>query len=197
MKTQKKLISANQLNMEELTQELERVKYRKRFNKVFRSTIYSLIIVASISVLVATLWMPVLQIFGSSMSPTLQEGEVVIALKSKDYEHGDIIAFYYNNKVLVKRVIAGPGDWVEIDEDGNVAVNNIPLQEDYVMDKARGDCDIQMPYQVPDSRFFVMGDHRTVSLDSRKAVMGCVAEEQIVGKLQLRIWPLSKIQLIR
>lgn len=191
-----KTFSVHQLNTNALREELEREDYRGRFRKVFMSTIYSLVIVASISVLISTLWMPVLQIFGSSMSPTLNEGEVVISLKSKDYKNGEIIAFYYNNKVLVKRVIAGPGDWVDIDEDGTVYVNNQAVDEDYVTDKSRGECDIEMPYQVPDSRFFVMGDHRTVSLDSRKEVVGCVAEEQIVGKLQLRIWPLSEIDII-
>lgn len=146
------------------------------------------------AVLVATLWLPVLQIYGSSMTPTLEEGDIVVSIKSKTYETGDIVAFYYNNKILIKRVIAGSGDWVDLDEDGTVYVNGEKLDEPYVKDKAFGECDLELPYQVPESRIFVMGDHRSVSVDSRSKAVGCVAEEQIVGKLVFRIWPLTGLQ---
>ena len=177
--------------IEQLEAELQRERYNKRYGRVLRSTIYTLITVAAVAVLVATLWLPVLQIYGSSMAPTLVDGNIVVSLKAGDLKTGDIVAFYYNNKILVKRVIAGPGDWVDIKEDGTVYVNNEELDEPYLTEKAFGDCNIELPYQVPDSRIFVMGDHRSVSVDSRNTAVGCVADEQIVGKLVLRIWPLD------
>lgn len=181
-------------NVAELESELKREKYKNRYWTVFRSTIYILITVAAVAVLVATLWLPVLQIYGSSMTPTLEEGDIVVSIKSKTYETGDIVALYYNNKILIKRVIAGSGDWVDLDEDGTVYVNGEKLDEPYVKDKAFGECDLELPYQVPESRIFVMGDHRSVSVDSRSKAVGCVAEEQIVGKLVCRIWPLTGLQ---
>ena len=176
---------------QELQTELKRVKYRRRYRSVLRSTLYTLITVSAIAVLVATLWLPVLQIYGSSMTPTLQDGEIVFTVKTSSFETGDVISFYYNNKILVKRVIAGPGDWVQIDSQGNVYVNNILLNEPYLTDKALGDCNIELPYQVPDGKVFVMGDHRSTSVDSRNTAVGCVAQEQIVGKILFRVWPLD------
>lgn len=175
----------------ELEQELARERYRIRFRSTLRSTVYALITVAAIAVLVATLLLPVLQIYGSSMTPTLTDGDIVLSLKETDFERQDVIAFYYNNKILVKRVIARAGEWVNIDEEGNVTVDGEPLEEPYVQEKSLGECDIQLPYQVPEGRLFVMGDHRSVSVDSRSSAVGCVAEEQIVGKLIFRIWPIS------
>ena len=172
-------------------QELQRVQRKQRFNRVMRSTIGVILVAAALSVLVATLWMPVLQTYGSSMSPTLQDGEILVSVKSSEFQCGDIIAFYYNNKILIKRVIAGPTDWVEITEDGSVYVNGNLLDEPYILEKAYGDCDITFPYQVPDGRYFVLGDHRSSSSDSRHSTIGCVAAEQIVGKLVFRVWPLS------
>lgn len=177
----------------QLETELNRVKYKRRYQTVLKSTIYTLITVAAISVLVATLWLPVLQIYGNSMMPTLEDGEIVFSVKTSDFETGDVIAFYYNNKILVKRVIAGPGDWVDMDEDGTVYVNGEALEEPYLTERAYGDTDIELPYQVPDGRIFVMGDHRSTSVDSRNTAVGCVAQEQIVGKLILRVWPLNGI----
>lgn len=176
-----------------LESELKRLRYKRRYRSVLKSTIYTLITVAAVAVLVATLWLPVLQIYGGSMEPTLQDGEILFSVKTSDLETGDIIAFYYNNKILVKRVIAGPGDWVNIDEDGTVSVNDVMLDEPYVTDRALGECNIQLPYQVPDERVFVMGDHRTTSVDSRNTAVGCVAQEQIVGKIIFRIWPLENM----
>ena len=178
---------------EQLEAELKREKYKRRYHSVLRSTIYTLITVAAIAVLVATLWLPVLQIYGSSMTPTLQDGEIIFSVKTADLEPGDIVAFYYNNKILVKRVICGPGDWVNIDEDGTVYVNEVRLKEPYLAEKALGDCNIELPYQVPDGEIFVMGDHRSTSVDSRNTAVGCVAQEQIVGKIIFRIWPLNRL----
>lgn len=180
-------------SVEQLEKELARLKYKRRYRNVLKSTVYTLITVAAIAVLVATLWLPVLQIFGSSMTPTLQDGEIVFSLKTADLQQGDVVAFYYNNKILVKRVIAGPGDWVNIDEDGNVYVNEVLLEEPYLEDRALGECDIALPYQVPDGKIFVMGDHRSTSVDSRSTAVGCVAEEQIVGRIIFRVWPLNRI----
>ena len=178
---------------QQLEEELGRTKYRKRYRRVLRSTIYTLITVAAIAVLVATLLMPVLQIYGSSMAPTLADGEIVLTLKTSEFETGDVVAFYYNNKILVKRVIARAGDWVDITPEGDVYVNDELLDEPYLDQKALGDCNIELPYQVPESRVFVMGDHRSISVDSRNTAVGCVAEEQIVGKLVFRVWPLDYI----
>lgn len=176
---------------EQLEQELKQENYKNDYARVIRSTIYILITVAATAVLVAVLLMPVLQIYGKSMAPTLTEGNIAISLKGSEFKTGDIIAFYYNNKILVKRVIASSGDWVDIKEDGTVFVNDKELDEPYVTEKAFGDCNIELPYQVPDSKIFVMGDHRSVSVDSRNSAIGCVAEEQIVGKLVFCVWPLQ------
>lgn len=180
-------------SVEQLEGELQRVRYKRRYRSVLKSTVYTLITVAAIAVLVATLWLPVLQIYGSSMTPTLQDGEILFSLKTNSLEKGDILAFYYNNKILVKRVIANPGDWVDFDEDGTVYVNGEELNEPYLSEKALGDCDLELPYQVPENRVFVMGDHRATSVDSRNTIVGCVAQEQIVGKIIFRIWPLGRL----
>lgn len=180
----------------QLKQELVRVKYKSRYRSVLRSTLYTLITVAAVAILIATLWLPVLQIYGTSMSPTLKDGEVVVTVKTSNFETGDIVSFYYNNKILVKRVIAKAGDWVNIDEDGTVFINDIPLEEPYLIEKAFGDTNIDLPYQVPDGKIFVMGDHRSTSLDSRNTSVGCVSQEQIVGKIVYCIWPLNRLRLV-
>ena len=182
--------------IEQLEAELGREKYRSRFRRVMRNTIYALVTVAAAAVLVATLWMPVLQISGNSMTPTLSGGEVVVSLKGSSFQPGDIVAFYYDNKILVKRVIAGPGDWVDIDEQGTVYVNEQELYEPYLVEKALGDCNIELPYQVPESKIFVMGDHRSVSVDSRNTSLGCVAYDQVVGKLIVRVWPIDAFGMV-
>lgn len=179
--------------IEQVEAERNRLRYKRRYNRTLKSTISILVVVAALAVLVATLWMPVLQIYGSSMDSTLKDGEIVLSVKNSDFNQGDVVSFYYNNKILVKRVIAGPGDWVNIDQDGNVYVNNELLYEPYVIDKALGECDIELPYQVPDGKIFVMGDHRSTSVDSRNNAVGCVGEEQIVGKIIFRVWPLNRI----
>ena len=181
---------------EQLEEELKREKYKHRYRSVLRSTVYTLVIVAAVAVLTATLWLPVLQIYGSSMTPTLQDGEIIFTVKTSKFEPGDVIAFYYNNKILVKRVICGPADWVNIDGDGTVYVNGTELDEPYLTERALGDCNIQLPYQVPDGKVFVMGDHRSTSVDSRNTAVGCVAQEQIVGKIIFRIWPLNRLGVV-
>lgn len=188
MKKQKKQIPS----VEALEAELGRTRHRENYRRVLRSTFFSLVVVAAVAVLVATLWMPVLQIYGSSMTPTLDEGQFVVSVKSSQFETGDLLAFYLGNKLLVKRCIAGPGDWVDIDEAGNVSVNDVPLDEPYLTEKAFGECDIELPYQVPDERWFLMGDHRSTSVDSRNSTVGCASKEQIVGRIIFRVWPLSE-----
>lgn len=182
---------------EQLEGELKRVRYKSRYRSVLRSTIYSLITVAAIAVLIATLWLPVLQVYGNSMTPTLQNGEIIFTVKVSEFEPGDIISFYYNNKILIKRVIARSGEWVNMDADGNVYVNGTLLDEPYLDEKAFGDCNIELPYQVPEGRVFVMGDHRSTSVDSRNSAVGCVAQEQIVGKILFRVWPLEKFGWVK
>ena len=180
-------------DVELLKKELDRVNYKTKYRSVLKSTIFMLVVVAAIAVLVATTWLPVLQIYGSSMTPTLNEGEVVVSVKGSSFEQVDLIAFYYGNKILVKRCIATPGQWVDIDEDGNVYIDGKRLNEPYVKEKAFGDCDIKLPYQVPEDRYFCMGDHRETSVDSRNSSVGCISEEQIIGRIFFRIWPLNDL----
>ena len=177
--------------------ELKRNKYRQDFGKVLRSTIFSLVVVAAVTVLIAMLLLPVLQISGSSMSDTLEDEDIVIALNGRSYKTGDIIAFYFNNQLLVKRVIAGPGQWVNIDPDGTVYVDNEPLDEPYLQEKALGDCDIELPYQVPAEKVFVMGDHRATSVDSRNSGMGCIENKSVAGRIFLRVWPIKAFGLVK
>ncbi|MDY5564036.1 MAG: signal peptidase I [Candidatus Limivicinus sp.] len=191
MRKEKRSQTQQPPTLEQLTAELARENYKRRFGRVLRSTLFTLVVVAAAAVLVATIWMPVLQIYGSSMTPTLNEGEIVVSVKGSDFEPGDLVAFYLGNKILVKRCIAGPGQWVDINENGDVFVDGELLDEPYLTEKALGECDQSFPYQVPESRFFCMGDHRATSVDSRHSAVGCVAEEQIVGKIVFRVWPLS------
>lgn len=196
MRTRKQGVEVSMPSLALLIQERDRVRHNQKYKATLRSTIAVLIVVAAFAVLAATMWMPVLQIYGNSMTPTLNEGEIVLSLKGSGFKTGDVIAFYYNNKILVKRVIAGPGDWVYIDDDGTVFVNGEEIVEPYLQDKALGDTDLEYPYQVPEKRWFVMGDHRSVSMDSRTRAIGPVAEEQIVGKLKARVWPFNKIGVV-
>lgn len=191
-KGEKQQISADDLpTTEQLETELKYEKGKKEHSRFIRNTIFALITVAAVTVLISTLFLQVLQIYGSSMTPTLYEGNIVVSVKGSGFERGDIISFYYNNKILVKRAIAFEGDFVDFDKDGNLYVNNKKLDEPYVSDKSLGECDIELPYQVPSGKIFVLGDHRATSVDSRSTVMGCVSEEQIVGKIWLRVWPLD------
>lgn len=183
--------------VEQLKAELERERYKSRYSRTLRSTVYVLIVIAAVAVLLATLFFPVFRIYGSSMSPTVNEGEIVVSLKGSHFECGDVIVLSFNNKLLVKRVIAGPGQWVDIDIDGNVFVDDVRIEEPYLQEKAYGDCTISLPYQVPDGRYFVMGDNRSTSQDSRSNVVGCIAEEQIVGRAILRVWPINTFGVLK
>ena len=177
----------------ELEAALAHERLNRRKNRAFARAIGVIAVVCAVAVMVAMLLMPVLRIYGDSMAPTLRDGDIVVSVSVADLATGDMVAFYYNNQILVKRVIASSGDWVDISGEGVVTVNGRILDEPYVTDPSMGNCDIELPYQVPESRVFVMGDHRSVSIDSRNTSVGCVADEQIVGKLMLRIWPFAGI----
>ena len=177
---------------EQLLLEAQREGSKRRYIWSLKTTVYAMITVAAVAVLVAVLLLPVLQIYGSSMNPTLYEGDFVISVKGGKMNTGDLMAFYYNNKILVKRVIGQAGQWIDIAEDGTVYVDNVKINEPYLKDKAFGECDIELPYQVPENRVFVMGDNRSVSVDSRSTSIGSIAEEQVVGKIVFRVWPLSE-----
>ena len=183
-------------SIEALEGEMQKVRYRSRLARALRSTIFSLVVVAAAAVIVAMLILPIFQITGTSMTNTLQDGDIVVAVRGSSYDTGDIIAFYYNNTILIKRVIAAPGQWVDIDEEGNVYVDNVLLDEPYVSEKALGDCNITLPYQVPDGRVFVMGDHRATSVDSRNSTVGCISDDMVVGRLILRVWPLLDLSIL-
>ncbi|MDD6098579.1 MAG: signal peptidase I [Oscillospiraceae bacterium] len=177
----------------QLESELKNIRYRKEFRKILMSTVSSLLVVAAIAVLISMLLLPVLRVTGSSMTPTMQNDELIICSKRSNFRSGDIVAFYYNNKILLKRVIGTSGDIIDISEDGTVFVNGQALDEPYVSEKSLGECDIELPYQVPDNRIFVMGDHRSVSVDSRSTSVGCIADEYVIGKVIFRIWPFESL----
>lgn len=173
--------------------ELKRLWRKQNSRRIFRQTIFSLLVVAAAAVLAAMLFFPIFRITGSSMEPTLNAKEIVVCLKSSRFQSGDLVAFYYNNKVLLKRVIGTAGDTIEIDDSGNVFVNGSQLDEPYITKKSLGQCDIDFPYQVPDNRIFVMGDNRETSVDSRTTAVGCIADEYVIGKVFLRVWPLERL----
>ena len=179
--------------MEEVEQEKDRLNNRHRFYKLLRNTTFTLLVVAAASVLIAFLLMPVLRVSGDSMEPTLKDQDVVLLVKTDHFETGELCGFYWQNKLLLKRIIAGPGDMVDIKDDGSVYVNGQELDEPYVTEKSLGDCDMEFPYQVPENKYFVMGDHRSVSIDSRNSVIGCVDKSQMVGKIWIRVWPLKNL----
>ena len=176
--------------------ELKRTRYNARYRRTLRTTIFSLLLVAAAAVIIAVLLLPVLQISSGSMENTLVDGDMVISLNNGKYKTGDIIGFYYNNVVLIKRVIATSGDWVDIAEDGTVTVNGVVLDEPYVEEKALGDCNIKLPYQVPQGKCFVLGDNRIESIDSRNTAVGCISNDVVLGKLLARIWPLKSFKLL-
>lgn len=177
-----------------LKKELTRERYKRRFRRILRSTVNALIVVAAIAALIATLVLPVLQIAGTSMEPSLNDGDIVVLVKTDRLHTGDLCAFYYSNKILIKRIIGVPGDVLWINEDGTVYLNGAELEEPYVSEKSLGECDTDFPYQVPENHYYMMGDHRETSIDSRSSVIGCIAEDQIIGKILFRIWPMTDFQ---
>lgn len=184
------------ISIDQLETALKREQQKKMIIRVIRSSLYILSSVAAVVVLAAILLFPVLKIYGNSMTPTFYEGQIVIARRGSDFKTGDIVAFNYNNQVLIKRVIAKAGDWVDIREDGTVVVNGIVLDEPYVSEKSFGINDLTYPYQIPDKAIFVLGDHRMTSIDSRSRDVGCILVDDVVGRIVLRIWPLNEMKLI-
>lgn len=180
----------------ELESEIKRENYKKKYKKIIKSTFYAVIVVAAVAVLIATLVLPVVQIAGTSMEPTFHEGEIVALVKTSRLKQGDLCAFSYSNKILIKRIIGTPGDYIDIDADGNVFVNGNLLDEPYVINKSIGECDVEFPLQVGEKQYFMLGDQRDTSIDSRSTVIGCVSEDQLVGKIFFRVWPLSDFGFI-
>lgn len=198
MKEQNPKTKVNNLpDVEQLEAELKRVNYNSRFRQLLRSTVYTLIVVAAVAVLVAVLFMPVLRIYGSSMTPTLNEGEIVVSLKTKNIKPGDVVGVYYGSKLLIKRCMALDNQWVNITDDGDVYVDGEIVEEPYIEKKSRGQSDISMPYQVPENTIFVLGDNRETSVDSRMSTLGCIDKEEVVGKIVFRVWPLNKFGAIK
>lgn len=177
-----------------LEKELKRERNKRRFRRLLRSTVNALVVVAAIAALIATLVLPVLQIAGTSMEPSLNDGDIVLLIKTNRLETGDLCAFYYSNKILIKRIIGTPGDYLWINADGTVYLNGEALEEPYVSEKALGECDVEFPYQVPENTYFMMGDHRETSIDSRSSVIGGIARDQIIGKIICKVWPLSDFE---
>lgn len=184
-------------SLEQVKKERDKIHYRGEYLKALRHIVGVLLVVAAIAVLIATMFFPILRVSGVSMEPTLENGQLVILEKTGKFETGDLIGFYYQNKILLKRVIGSAGDYIDMDASGNVYVNDIQIDEPYLKDKALGECDITFPYQVPDGKIFVMGDHRSKSIDSRSKLVGCVSDEQVVGRVVFRIWPLSDIGILK
>lgn len=193
MKTYKHL-KQDPPQLDVLKKELKREIYKRRFRRLLRSTLYALVVVAAVAALVATLLLPVLQIAGTSMAPTLNDGDIVALAKIDHLKSGELCAFYYSNKILIKRVIATPGDVLWIEPDGTVFLNGVMLDEPYLELKSLGECDVDFPYQVPENAYFVMGDQRETSIDSRSSVIGCVATDHLIGKILFKIWPLNELE---
>ena len=189
-----KHVNRDMPELDVLKKELKRERYKRRFRRLLRSTINALIVVAAVAALVATLVLPVLQIAGTSMEPSLNDGDIVLLVKKNNLKSQDLCAFYFSNKILIKRIIAAPGDYIWIESDGTVFLNGEPLDEPYISEKSLGECDVEFPYQVPENQYFMMGDHRETSIDSRSSVIGCIAEDQIIGKIFCKIWPLADFE---
>ena len=180
----------------QLEAELSRVKHKREYGRMFRETIVILLGVAASAVLISMLFLPVLRVTGSSMEPTLSSDDIVLCSRYSKLRKGDIAAFYFNNKVLLKRVIGVSGDVINITEDGDVLVNGKEVNEPYIKEMSLGECDLKFPFQVPENRIFVLGDNRSTSIDSRSSAVGCIADEYIIGKVFLRAFPFNKINTL-
>ena len=194
--TKKHESTVNIPSLAEIQRERKRIRREAYYRQALRGTVSVLVVVAAVAVLIATLFLPILQISGDSMSPTLEHDEIVVLLKTRDFDRGDLIGFYYQGKILLKRVIALPEDEVAIDAEGNVYVNQHLLEESYVTDRGLGDCDLEFPYQVPGTGYFVLGDRRSNSVDSRNSVIGAVSPDDIIGRVSLRVWPITKFGFV-
>ncbi len=183
-------------SLKQIQQERKRIRRKDYYRKALWGTVAVLVVVAAVAVLIATLFLPILQISGDSMSPTLEHDEIVVLLKTKNFERGDLIGFYYQGKILLKRVIALPEDEVAIDADGNVYVNGELLEENYITEKELGNCDLEFPYKVPAASYFVLGDRRNNSVDSRNSAIGTIAQEDIIGKVFIRVWPFPRFGFV-
>jgi signal peptidase I len=188
---------ADRPTIEQVERELARRENISRYTKAFRITVVTLIVVVAVAVLVATLWLPVLKVSGTSMTPSLYQDEIIVVMKDSDFKCGEIAAFYYNNKILIKRVIAGEGDWVDIDSEGNVYVNDVMIDEPYAVDKSEGSCDVDFPCQVPEDCWFVLGDHRSTSIDSRSTEVGFIKDEDMLGRIFCRVYPFKRFKFFR
>lgn len=195
MSRKEKVIPTN-LSISVLEEEIKREKYKSKYTKILRSTIYALIIIASISALIGTLIMPVLEVNNTTMKPLLENNEIVLSLKTKKLKQGDIIAFYQGNKILIKRVVAVPGNYISIDEEGNVYVDGEVLNEPYIRNKQKGETNIEFPYQVPESEYFVLSDERDKTTDSRNEDIGLIKKDNVIGKVIFRVWPFKKLGAI-
>lgn len=195
MSRKEKVIPTN-LSISALEEEIKREKYKSKYTKILRSTIYALIIITSISALIGTLIMPVLEVNNTTMKPLLENNEIVLSLKTKKLKQGDIIAFYQGNKILIKRVVAVPGNYISIDEEGNVYVDGEVLEEPYVTNKQKGETNIEFPYQVPESEYFVLSDERDKTTDSRNEDIGLIKKDNVIGKVIFRVWPFKKLGAI-
>lgn len=184
-------------SMTEIDRERKRIRRRHYYRRALTSTLSVLVVVAAVAVLIATLFLPILQISGDSMSPTLQHDEIVVLVKTDRLDRGDLVGFYYQGKILLKRVIALAEDEVVIDSEGAVYVNGVPLEEPYVTERSLGDCDLEFPYTVPVGCCFVMGDQRSNSVDSRSSTIGSIATEDMIGKVCFRVWPLNRFGVPR
>ncbi|MBR3680197.1 MAG: signal peptidase I [Oscillospiraceae bacterium] len=175
-------------SVEQVENELKKIRYKDLFRKTLSSTVATLIVVAAIAVLISTLFLPVIQVSGNSMEPSLKDGDILVLVKTDKCDYGDLCCVSWQNKLLLKRVIGLPGDSITIDSDGNVYVNDELLDEPYITEKSQGNCEIEFPFTVPDNRIFILGDARESSVDSRSSAIGCIEQEQIIGTVLWNVW---------